>query len=60
MNLIKMTNFVTPKLLHLEKQTIGLLFKNDRICKHVTNFERFLNIGITFAILKPAGDLIAY
>ena len=28
-----------PHPLHLQKWTIGLLFKNKRICRHVTNFK---------------------
>ena len=36
----KMTNFLTPiPIPHLQNWTIDMLFKNNRICKHVTNFK---------------------
>lgn len=35
----KMTNFMTLQLLHQQKSTIDLLFQNNRIYKHVTNFK---------------------
>ena len=34
-----MTNFLTPYPNHPQKWTIDLLFKNNRIRKHVTNFK---------------------
>ena len=35
----KMTNFLTPLPYHPQKWTIDLLFKNNRIRKHVTNYK---------------------
>ena len=35
----KMTNFVTYLYFHVQKRVINLLFKNNRIHKHVTNLK---------------------
>ena len=41
-------NFVTPHLVHLRKWKIDLLFKNNRICKHMTNFKIFPTMCVDF------------
>ena len=48
MTFTKMTNFVTPPPLPSTKTNIDLLFKSNRICKHIENSQ-------TTSTLFPCG-----